>query len=76
MPGHIAGTYGNWAGGVSQNTKLAPVPVLAKRPATYAHRILGLAEYGEHELACPGAVKTRRVDRIASVIMDEFAKSK
>lgn len=35
-----------------------------------AHAILALTEYGETNLACPGARRTRQVDRIAQVILE------
>lgn len=35
-----------------------------------AHRILALTEYGERALACPGARRSRQVDRIAQIILE------
>jgi hypothetical protein len=39
-----------------------------------AHRILSLTDYGERQLACPGAIRSRRVDVIAAIIMEAFGK--
>lgn len=45
-----------------------------RRAYAAARRIMAIVEYGEHELACPGAIKTRRIDRVAAAIMNEFGK--
>lgn len=44
-----------------------------RRAYTAAHRILAeVTDYGQRELACPGAIRTRRIDMIAAVILEEF----
>ena len=52
------------------------VPVLSeaeRRAYAAAHAILALTDYGEWELVCSGAIRSRRIDRIAKAIMEEFA---
>ncbi len=56
--------------------KLATVPAVLsareRRAYQAAHRIFALTEYGERALACPGARRTRHIDRIAAVILSIF----
>lgn len=38
-----------------------------------AHRILAeVTDYGQRELVCPGGIRSRRIDMIAAVILEEF----
>jgi hypothetical protein len=65
---------------------LAPIPakkpykpvlsVIERRAYAAAHRLLQLSASGERELACPGARRAAMVDRIASVLIEEFSECK
>ena len=53
------------------------VPVLSdaeRRAYAAAHAILAISDYGEWELVCPGGIRSRRVDRVARVIMEQFGQ--
>lgn len=55
--------------------KYKPVTSANERKAyAAAHRILQLVEAGEKHLVCPGAILSRRLDRIADEILKEFEK--
>ncbi len=45
-----------------------------RRAYAAAYKILQLVDWGEVDLACPGAIRSRRIDRIAQAIMAETGR--
>ncbi|MDP9112430.1 MAG: hypothetical protein M3O20_01975 [Acidobacteriota bacterium] len=53
------------------------IPVLSpeeRRAYAAAHRIVAMTDSGEWELCCPGGIRSRRIDRVAAMIMEEFSR--